>query len=195
VTTTPTAAAGGFELLHGIETRVAWRQWLHDNHKTSKGVLLVFWKKKSGRPVLQYDHCVEEALCFGWIDSTRRTLDDDRHTLAITPRKSKSVRSKLNKHRVGKLEEQNLMAEAGKESVRIAKENGTWTSLDEVEALTIPDDLQEAFDENPTALENFNSWNKSRRKMLLYRIAQAKRAETRQKRIKEAVLIASQNEK
>ena len=177
------------------QTRAEWRAWLADNHRTAPGVWLTTNKKKSGNAHLSYDEAVEEALCFGWIDSLPRKLDDARSMLLFTPRKPKSGWSKLNKTRVETLLAAGLMTAAGLEKIELAKKNGAWTSLDAVEALTIPPDLQAALDANPTARGYFEGFSKSARKGILQWIESAKRPETRQKRIEETVTLAAKNEK
>lgn len=176
-------------------TRAEWRAWLADNHRTAPGVWLISSKKSTGLPRVEYDEAVEEALCFGWIDSLPRKLDDERSMLLFTPRKPKSGWSKLNKTRVEKLLAAGLMTEAGLEKIELAKQNGAWTSLDAVESLTIPPDLQAALDANPTALGHFEQFSKTVKKGILQWIESAKRPETRQKRIDETVMLAAKNEK
>lgn len=176
-------------------SRAEWRAWLADNHRTAPGVWLISSKKSTGQPRVEYDEAVEEALCFGWIDSLPRKLDDERSMLLFTPRKPKSGWSKLNKTRVDKLLAAGLMTEAGLQKIELAKKNGAWTSLDAVEALTVPPDLQAALDANPTARGHFEQFSKSARKGILQWIESAKRPETRQKRIEETVMLAAKNEK
>jgi uncharacterized protein YdeI (YjbR/CyaY-like superfamily) len=176
-------------------TRAEWRQWLQAHHADSPGIWLITNKKKSGNAHLRYDEAVEEALCFGWIDSLPRKLDDARSMLLFTPRKPKSGWSKLNKDRVEKLLAAGLMTEAGLEKIELAKQNGAWTSLDAVESLTVPPDLQAALDANPTARGYFEKFSKTVRKGILQWIESAKRPQTRQKRIDETVALAAKNEK
>lgn len=176
-------------------SRAEWRAWLADHHRSAPGVWLISSKKGTGQPRVEYDEAVEEALCFGWIDSLPRKLDDERSMLLFTPRKPKSGWSKLNKTRIEKLLAAGLMTEAGLEKIELAKQNGAWTSLDAVEELTIPPDLQAALDANPTAKRFFDAFAKSAKKGILQWIESAKRPETRQKRIEETVTLAARNEK
>jgi len=174
-------------------SRQEWRDWLARNHASSPGVWLISFKKTSGKPRVSYEEAVEEALCFGWIDSKPNKLDDDRYKLAFTPRKPKSVWSKPNKERVERLIAEGLMQPAGQKAIDIAKENGSWTSLDAVEALIMPADLAAALAANPTASQFFSAFSKSVKKGIYYWIESAKRPETRQKRVDETVRLAEQN--
>jgi uncharacterized protein YdeI (YjbR/CyaY-like superfamily) len=173
--------------------RAAFRKWLAENHATSTGIWLVYYKKNSGKPSISYPEAVKEALCFGWIDSKVNAIDDERYMQVFTPRKAKSVWSALNKRYIAELLEQDLMMEAGLERIEVAKQNGMWESLDKVEALELPDELVKAFKKNKTAKENFDKFPPSSRKNILQWIASAKRDETRQKRIEETVTLATQN--
>jgi uncharacterized protein YdeI (YjbR/CyaY-like superfamily) len=163
--------------------RKAWRAWLEKNHAKSPGIWLVYFKKKSNKPTVTYAESVEEALCFGWIDSTMRPLDEERFIQRFTPRKPKSVWSALNKTRIEKMINEGLMTAAGLEKIEIAKENGSWTSIDHVEKLEVPADLQKALNKNKTALKNFSKLANFAKKQILYRINSAKRPETRKERI------------
>jgi uncharacterized protein YdeI (YjbR/CyaY-like superfamily) len=173
--------------------RAAWRRWLEANHASMPGVSLVYFKQSSGKRSLTYSDAVEEALCFGWIDSRANTLDDERSTLVFSPRNPKSAWSKINKDRVGKLIEEGSMSEAGLKAIEVAKANGAWTALDAIEQLQLPDDLREALAANETAKDNFEAFPPSSKKIILGWIASAKRPETRAKRIEEAVTLAAQN--
>ncbi len=170
-----------------------WREWLELNHVTKDAVWLIFYKKKSPNFNLEWSHSVDEALCFGWIDSTKRTLDSERYIQYFSKRKAKSNWSKINKEKVQSLIDQGLMQAAGYKSIEIAKENGSWTILDSVEALIVPDDLKEALIANKDAIEYFESLSNSTKKILLYWVFSAKRAETRQRRI--AVITENANNK
>lgn len=173
--------------------RQEWRDWLQANHATSPGIWLIYYKRGSGKPRVEYADAVEEALCFGWIDSKANTIDDERSMQMFTPRKAKSPWSKLNKTRIEALMAQGLMTPAGLAKIEAAKQDGSWTALDAVEALTVPADLQEALAANETARLNFEAFSKSARKTILWWIESAKRPETRAKRIEETVTLAAQN--
>ncbi|BAY07893.1 YdeI/OmpD-associated family protein [Calothrix sp. NIES-2098] len=173
--------------------RQAWREWLEKNHHNSIGVWLIYYKVKSGQPSIQYSEAVKEALCFGWIDSKVKTLDEHRYMQIFTPRKPKSVWSKLNKQYIEELIAQGLMTEAGLNKIAAAKHNGSWTTLDAIEALIIPDDLQQALVANETANKYFQAFSNSVKKNIIFWIESAKRPETRLKRIEQTVNSAAQN--
>ena len=170
-----------------------WRKWLELNHNKKDAVWLIFYKKKSPNYNLGWSESVDEALCFGWIDSTKRTIDSEKYKQYFSKRKAKSNWSKINKDKVKTLIDQGLMEEEGYKSIEIAKENGSWTILDEIEALVIPEDLKEEFANYKGSMEYFDSLSKSVKKILLYWVVSAKRKETRQKRILEIVENASKN--
>ena len=167
------------------QNRAAWRQWLEENHQSKQAVWLIYYTKKSNIPSISWREAVDEALCFGWIDSTRKKVDDSSSIQYFSKRKPKSIWSKINKEIVQELIENNSMTKAGFESIEIAKQNGSWTILDEVEELVIPDDLELAFTRLSDSKEYFLSLSKSKIKIVLSWIVLAKRAETRQKRIDE----------
>ena len=164
-----------------------WREWLEMNHKDKNAVWVIFYKVKSPKHNLSWSDSVDEALCFGWIDSTKRALDDERFIQYFSKRKAKSNWSKINKDKVKVLIAQNLMQEAGYKSISIAKENGSWTLLDNVEALIVPEDLNAAFAKNKEALKFYENLSNSNKKMILYWLHAAKKTATREKRITEIV--------
>ena len=170
-----------------------WRKWLELNHNKKDAVWLIFYKKKSPNHNLSWSESVDEALCFGWIDSTKRTIDSEKYKQYFSKRKAKSNWSKINKDKVKTLIDQGLMEEEGYKSIEIAKENGSWTILDGVEALIIPEDLTEEFVNYKGSIEYFANLSKSEKKILLHWVVSAKRKETRQKRISEIVENASNN--
>ena len=170
-----------------------WREWLELNHNEKDSVWLIFYKKKSSKHNLSWSESVDEALCFGWIDSVKKTIDTEKYIQYFSRRKAKSNWSKINKEKVAKLIQNNLMIQAGFDSIEIAKENGSWTFLDDVEALVIPEDLKEELTNYKGSMEYFDSLSKSVKKILLYWIVSAKRKETRQKRISEIAENASKN--
>ncbi len=161
------------------KSRKAWRDWLERNHASSTGVWLVYAKKHSRLPSLTYSDAVEEALCFGWIDSKINPIDDALYMQMFTPRKLKSAWSALNRTRVERLLATGLMTPAGLAAVKAAKTSGTWDATKHVEELTIPPDLEKAIEANPDACRNWVSYSASRRKGVLYRLAGAKRPDTR----------------
>ncbi|NAS32862.1 hypothetical protein GTQ40_17925 [Flavobacteriaceae bacterium R38] len=176
-----------------FNNRKEWRQWLHENHNNSKGIYLILYKVSSKNHNIRWEEAVQEALCYGWIDSTVKNIDAERRRQLFTPRKPKSVWSKVNKSHIKQLISNNLMHESGLAIIEIAKKNGSWTSLDDVENLIIPQNLQEAFDKNPIAYENYTSFSKSYRKGYLYWLNQAKREETKAKRISEIIKLCEKN--
>jgi uncharacterized protein YdeI (YjbR/CyaY-like superfamily) len=170
-----------------------WRAWLHDNHSASLGVYLIFYRVSSPFESMRWEEAVQVAICYGWIDSTVKRLDDERRRQLFVPRKAKSVWSKLNKTYVEKLISDNLMHESGLKKIEIAKQNGSWEILDKVENLEIPDDLEAAFLLNAIAFTNYNNFSPSYRKNYLYWLNQAKRTETRMARITEIIRLCEQN--
>lgn len=172
--------------------RTKWRAWLAKNHAKSPGVWLVFYKKASGKPTVRYDEAVEEALCYGWIDSLMRPVDGTKYRQLFTPRKPKSAWSKPNKERVARMIAAGLMTDAGLKHVEGAKTDGRWTAGDAIEALVVPADLRQALSRNKRALKNFQELTPGRKKLLLRLIDNAKRPETRLRRIEEAVARAAE---
>jgi uncharacterized protein YdeI (YjbR/CyaY-like superfamily) len=175
------------------KSRADWRKWLEENHMRNEGVWLISYKKTSGRQSFDYEESVEEALCFGWIDSKGNKLDDERTMLWFSPRKSGSKWAKPNKERVKKLMKAGLMAPAGLAKVEAAKKDGTWNALDGVDALEIPPDLAKALSKNKTAREYFEAFPRSVKRAILEWILNAKKSETRAKRIEETVTLAEKN--
>lgn len=184
----------GFPIVE-INSRAEWRNWLAANHATSKGVWLLTYKATAGKPRVTYDEGVEEALCFGWVDSKPNKYDTERSLLYYSPRKPKSNWSALNKTRVAKLLEQGLMVPAGLKMVELAKQTGTWDALNDVDKLVIPDDLQKALEANPPALDHFTAFPNSTQRGILEWILNARKPETRQKRIDETATLAAQNKR
>ena len=175
--------------------RADWRKWLALNHQKKAAVWLIFNKKGSPNYNLSWSESVDEALCFGWIDSVKYPIDKEQYKQYFSKRKAKSNWSTINKDKVDALIDQGRMEAAGYRIIEIAKENGSWTILDEVEALVIPDDLNQELANHSGATEYFNELSKSARKILLYWVMSAKRPETRQKRILEIAVNAGQQQK
>jgi len=170
--------------------RGEWRAWLERNHATAPGMWLVYYKQASGKPRVPYDEAVEEALCFGWIDSRANKLDNERYMQLFTPRKARSPWSKLNKERVERLIREGGMTAAGLRAINTAKENGAWRVYDMIEALSVPNDLQQALATDVTAREHFAAFSNSAKKQLLWYLESAKRPETRAKRTAQVVAAA-----
>jgi uncharacterized protein YdeI (YjbR/CyaY-like superfamily) len=177
------------------DDRATWRAWLEANHATSGGAWLVTWRPASGRGGLGYEAAVEEALCFGWVDSTARRVDDERGKLYFAPRKPRSGWAATNKARIERLVAEGRMAPAGLAAIERAKANGSWEILDSVERLEVPDDLAAALDGSPPAATNFAAFPPSARKQQLAWIAQAMRPETRASRIGQVAEAAARNER
>lgn len=163
------------------------RRWLEENHHLKPAVWLVLYKKKASGTTISWSELVDEALCFGWIDSVRRPIDNEKFMQFLSPRKLKGPWSKVNKEKITQFIADGLMTEAGLKVIERAKQNGSWTILDEVEDLIIPADLVDALKLKPDAEEYFMGLSKSVRKLLLSWLVFAKQASTRQKRIKEIV--------
>ena len=164
-----------------------WRQWLEENHQTETSVWLGYYKVSSGRPSIRYEEAVEEALCFGWIDSKANTIDEFSYKQYFCRRKPTSVWSRVNKEKVARFIDQGLMAEAGLASIEIAKQNGSWTILDDAENLILPEALQKALEEQPEALAFYEALSRTNKRNLLSWLALAKREETLLKRIQDIV--------
>lgn len=176
-----------------IESRNEWRAWLEKNHERQNGIWLVTFKKHCGDKYVSYNDVVEEALCFGWIDSLPRKLDEERTMLWMSPRKPGSAWSKLNKERVEKMTGARLMHLAGEETVEAAKQDGSWQALDPIEALEIPPDLEAAFASYPSAQQNFEGFPRSVKRGILEWISNTKNPQTRAKRIEETARLAEKN--
>ena len=188
----PKSKIDEFQDFHPL-SRQEWRDWLTENHDKLSGIWLVYYKKHTKKPSVTYDEAVEEALCFGWIDSIPRKMDDERSKLLYTPRKPKSVWSKPNKERVKRLIGNGLMTEFGLQKIEQAKLDGSWDALNASDNLEIQEDLLQAFEANNTAFENFDNFTNSVKKVILSWIYNAKTAETRAKRIAETVSMAERN--
>lgn len=178
-----------------ITTRSAWRQWLEEHHARPQGIWVVTFKKSSGQPSLGYDALVEEALCFGWIDSKPGKVDAWRTKLWFAPRKRGTGWSRLNKERIARLQADGLLHPAGETKIAEAQADGSWTKLDAVESLEIPADLENAFRQHRGAAANFEAFPRSAKRGILEWILQAKRPETRARRIAETASLAARNER
>jgi uncharacterized protein YdeI (YjbR/CyaY-like superfamily) len=176
-------------------SRAQWRRWLAKNHQSCCGVWLCYYKKGSGRASVSYAEAVEEALCFGWIDSKINSLDAERWRQVFTPRKAGSKWSKVNKGRIEQLVAAGRMTKAGLAKIEAAKRDGSWKTLERVDSLEVPEELQKALDAHGTAAKNFAAFSPSHRKQYLYWINDAKRPETRERRIRETVRRVGENHK
>ena len=176
-------------------SRKAWRAWLQKHHAASSGVWLVFAKKNSRLPTVSYDEAVEEALCFGWIDGLMHPVDETFYKQLFTPRQPKSKWAASNKARVEKMIAAGLMTDAGMKLVELAKDTGTWDALTEVDTTTVPPDLKRALNATAGARKTFDAYTPGIRRQCLAYIHDAKRPETRAKRINLIVEAASEGRK
>ncbi len=170
-----------------------WRIWLHDNHTQEKGIYLIFYAVSHPNESMRWEEAVRVALCYGWIDSTVKNIGPGKRRQYFCPRKPKSVWSKINKDHIKELKKNGLMHDNGLKAIKVAKGNGSWTALDNVEKGVIPKELQIAFDKKPMAFTNFQNFTRGQRKSYLYYLNQAKREETRQKRIAEIIQLCAKN--
>ncbi len=178
-----------------METRAAWRQWLVSHHAEATGVWAVTWRKPTGRPAPSYDELVEEALCVGWVDSLGRKLDDERTMLRFSPRQAGSGWARPNKQRIERLLAGGHLLPAGIAVVERAKADGTWTKLDAVEDLIVPDDLAAELAARPPAAAEFAAFPRSARRAILEWVVQAKRPQTRERRVRKTAELAQRGER
>jgi uncharacterized protein YdeI (YjbR/CyaY-like superfamily) len=169
------------------KTPAEWRRWLRVNHDKAQGVWVVAYKAATGKPRLSYEDSIPEALCYGWIDSLNRPLDDERTGLLFTPRKAGSGWSRTNKVRITRLIMEGRMEPAGLAKIAAAKRDGSWTLLDSVEALELPDDLRKAL--GVAGVRKFQALTPGRKKEHLRALVTAKRPETRAKRVADVVHV------
>lgn len=175
------------------ESQTQWRKWLRENHLEKQSVWLICYTKKSNLPTVSWNEAVDDALCFGWIDSTRKSIDEFSFMQLFTKRKTYSTWSKINKEKIKQLTENGLMTAAGLDIIEIAKQNGSWIILDDVEDLKIPQDLEKAFESQKHSKIYFLNLSKTVRKAMLFSLVAAKKPETRQKRIDEIVAKTTRN--
>lgn len=174
-------------------SRAQWRKWLKEHGRSAKSVRLIIYHKESTTPSVHFSEAIEEALCFGWIDSKGNKRDDESFYLVFTPRNPKSAWGKGSRERAQRLIDAGLMTPAGQALIDHAKRTGTWDVLAEAQEGTIPPDLQVRFDGNAAAYKNFQGFPPSSRRLILEWIARAKRPETRQRRIAQTVELAARN--
>ena len=169
------------------KTRAGWRSWLEKNHAKCDGVWLIYYRASTGKRRLSWEDAVREALCFGWIDSKVKPIDGERYKQIFTPRKPRSVWSKINKQHIAELTESDLMTDAGLRAVDVAKENGAWSLLEPVDALIVPADLESALRGSKRAREAYEALSNSAKRAVLYPLYSVKREETRAKRLADAL--------
>lgn len=177
------------------KSREEWREWLTENHDKKQSVWLIYFKKKSNISTIIYSEAVDEALCFGWIDSKSKPIDEYKYMQFFSRRKHDSVWSKINKDKVERLIREGLMTKAGLEVINKAKQNGSWIILDDAEALIIPKDLEIEFQKRGNAKNYFLNLSRSDKRNILQWLVLAKRKETREKRIVEIVELADRMQK
>jgi uncharacterized protein YdeI (YjbR/CyaY-like superfamily) len=176
-------------------TQAEWEAWLDAEHAGSDGVWIKFAKKASGVPSVSYAEAVEVALCFGWIDSLTKALDERFYLQKFTPRRARSKWSRVNRDKVEELAKQGRMKPAGIEQVELAKADGRWEAAYAPTSVEVPDDLRAALDASPKAAEFFATLNKSNRFALIYQVEDAKKPETRVRRIEKFVAMMERGEK
>jgi len=189
-----TSGPHGYELLE-VDDRGAWRAWLEANHARAQGVWVVSRRKQADRSQLDYDALVEEALCFGWVDGRVQPVDEERIMQLVTPRRNGSAWARSNKERVARLAAAGAMAVAGTQVVETAKADGSWSRYDSAEALEIPPDLDAALAASASAAANFDAFSDAAKRAILRWLIDAKRPETRAKRVAETVVQAARNER
>jgi uncharacterized protein YdeI (YjbR/CyaY-like superfamily) len=180
-----------------IPDRDHWREWLAKNHcKEEKGIWLIFYKKSTNQPALEYEQAVEEALCFGWIDSIIKKINDEKYARKFTPRQNSSIWSELNKKRAAKMIKHGRMTKAGLEKIKSSKNTGLWDKNPRPKVpFDMPDEFAAALAKNKKAKENFNNLALTYRRHYIIWIATAKRAETKKRRIAESIDLLKQGKK
>ncbi len=176
-----------------FKNRIEWREWLSINHSSSKGLYLIFHKVSSKKESMRWEEAVKEALCYGWIDSVVKKIDDEKRKQLFSPRKPKSGWSKLNKDHIKKLIAKDLLHDSGLQKIKNAKADGSWSISDNAENLIITNELKKEFDKNKIAFKNFQTFSKSYKKAYLHWLYSAKRKETRKKRLIEIINLCEQN--
>jgi uncharacterized protein YdeI (YjbR/CyaY-like superfamily) len=186
------------EIKNGItaiaaRNRKDWRKWLSKHYASEQAVWLIIYHKSSKTPSVYYDEAVEEALCFGWIDSKPNKRDGESYYQYFAVRKPKSKWSKANRERAERMIASGFMTPAGQTMIELAKKTGTWDALIEVQNAVIPDDLKKLFNKNKNALKNFEAFPPSSKRIILEWISNAKKPETRALRIQQTVEQAALN--
>ncbi len=179
-----------------FKSRSDWRAWLAKNYARANELWLVFYKKNSGKYGVSYEEAVEEALCFGWIDGVIKRIDDEKYALRFSPRRRGSIWSESNKRRVAQMIEQGRMTEIGLAKIEEAKRNGEWDKATRRENTTvIPPELKQALKANTRAQRTFDTLPPSQKRLYIFWITEAKKDETRQKRIRAAVRMLKENKR
>ena len=179
-----------------VTDREQWRKWLTEHHGGEAGVWLIFYKKDTCKPTIGYEDAVEEALCFGWIDSIIKKIDETRYVRKFTPRKDKSMWSALNRKRANKMIKEGRMTEVGLAKVKTARKTGLWEKDGRPRiSFDVPPELAKALAKNKKAKENFDKLAPSYRRQYIGWIAVAKRSETKKKRIEESIALLEKGKK
>lgn len=175
------------------ETQLQWREWLKKNHDSCQEIWLIFWKRHTGKQCIDYDSSVETAICFGWIDSLMKSIDEDSYARKFTPRRGKSNWSVLNRERALEMIGSGAMTEAGMEAVKTARENGSWYLPPQ--EVKMPMELEDMIDKNPEAALFFAELAPSYRKHYMGWVDEAKKPEIRLKRAEESVRLLANHSK
>ena len=179
-----------------FEAQEAWAAWLEENHASSPGLWLRLAKKAAGLESVSYAEALEVALCYGWIDGQKRSYDESSWLQKFTPRRPKSIWSKINREKAEALIASGRMKAAGREAVESAKQDGRWdAAYDSPSNATVPDDFQAELDKNAEAKAFFATLNSTNRYAILFRIQTAKKAETRARRIEQFISMLEKKEK
>lgn len=195
VNTSQRSTVGPSRVLPGPETTAEWSAWLEQNHERRQGVWLVQWKARTGKPAIPYEEAITEALRFGWIDATYRPLDAERGMLWWWPRRKGSVWARTNKVRIARLEAEGRMMPAGRAAVEAAKADGSWTILEPVEDLIVPDDLAAALDARPGARERWDALPPTAKRAFLLWIVTTKQEPTRARRVTQSADLVDQGKR
>jgi uncharacterized protein YdeI (YjbR/CyaY-like superfamily) len=179
-----------------FESQKDWEKWLHENHATSEGLWLKLAKSGSGIATVTYAQALEVALCYGWIDGQKGSLDERYWLQRFTPRRARSKWSKVNREKIATLIEQGRMQPAGLREVELAKADGRWdAAYDSQKNATVPEDFQRELEKNPKALKFFASLDSANRYAILFRLHDAKKPETRARRITRFVTMLAEHKK
>lgn len=179
-----------------VADREEWRDWLEKNHNTERLVWLIFYKRQTGRRSIPYDDAVDEALCFGWIDSIIKKINEEKYVRKFTPRKAKSRWSQLNRKRAEAMMREGRMTEAGLTKIKEAQNTGEWfKTTPPRQTLKTPQFMVEALTRNKKAFNNFNNLAPSYKRQFIGWITSAQRVETQKKRLAEAIELLEKNEK
>ncbi len=191
----PIINSSGMKQLY-LTNRGQWRDWLCGHHATEAEVWLIFYKKETCKPTIRYEDAVEEALCFGWIDSIIKKIDAERYARKFTPRKDNSKWSALNKKRANKMIKEGRMTDVGLSKIQTAKRTGLWEKDSRGQiSFDVPPEFAKALAQNKKAKENFDKLAPSYRKQYIGWIAVAKRAETKKRRIEESITLLEKGKK